>query len=987
MQLRGSAVLVGSLLALSAPGGAAVPRTGPRIAADTLTAMPASGITKPLRAQRQVTQAPVTSAAWRKLTATGRWQASWDRATGVPSRIWGSGLPAPGASASAMLAEAYARAALAEYIAMLAPGATPDDFQLAANHTDGELRSVGFVQTHGGRAVVGGQVSFRFKRDRLFVIASEALPNIALPAAPQAAPRVRMTAAVLQDRTTTALRRELALPAAPVSAPGDEVILPLVADDAVLGYRVAVPVTIDGGAAGRYLAYADAATGETLAVRQMNLFASPTGTLLYHGVDRYPARPRIDRPAALAHVTVGATAETTAHDGTLALPDTTPQTVTTAVTGDLVAVVDKDSGTLATTQLPLTAGGQAVWDPSAVPESDAQVQVYLNVNTAKDFARTLDPGLALLDAQITANVNLPQDCNAFFDGMAVNFFQSSAQCQNTGLIQDVVFHEFGHAVHTGEIIPGVGAFDGAMSEGVADFLAVQITGDHGMGRGFFYTDDPLRDLDPPDTEARWPEDIGEIHQTGMIIGGALWDLRKALIAELGEPAGILLIEKLYIGALRRSVDIPSSLIEVLATDDDDGDLSNGTPHECEIRAAYGRHGLRTATGSVDAPTVVSSPTAMATVTVTLTGLNTRCAASASGDSDAIDHTDVIWKPMGSSTVTAGSVIATASADLSMYSGQVPVPTDSTLLYQVHVSFKDGSGLTLPDNLADPFYELYEGPIMPLYCTTFEDGDPLAAGWTTGTTDGSPSPWVWGTPTSGATDPHAAFSGTHALVQVLDGDYAPKTSSFVKMPPVDIGQWSDVHLQYRRWLAVEDSHFDQAVITVGGNIVWQNASAAMGDSSALQHIDREWRFQDVALSGHQPGHTLNLGWMLTSDEGLQFGGWALDDVCVVANTDGVCGDGRITAHEGCDDGAGNADAPNACRTWCQLPSCGDGIVDDGEQCDPGPTGDAVCDSSCKLVNPPASGGCCQTDRGGAGGALGLGAVALGLVLRRRRRARR
>jgi len=50
-------------------------------------------------------------------------------------------------------------------------------------------------------------------------------------------------------------------------------------------------------------------------------------------------------------------------------------------------------------------------------------------------------------------------------------------------------------------------------------------------------------------------------------------------------------------------------------------------------------------------------------------------------------------------------------------------------------------------------------------------------------------------------------------QVLNGDYAPKSSSYVGMPPIDIGQWSDVHLQYRRWLTVEDSHFDQARILV------------------------------------------------------------------------------------------------------------------------------------------------------------------------------
>src|SRR5882672_1668618 len=219
---------------------------------------------------------------------------------------------------------------------------------------------------------------------------------------------------------------------------------------------------------------------------------------------------------------------------------------------------------------------------------------------AKDFARVLDPQLPTLDSPITANVNINQDCNAFFDGKSVNFFHASTRCENTGRIQDVVFHEFGHSVHTAEIIMCVGSFDGAMSEGAADFFAVQITGDPGMGRGFFYTDQPLRDLDPPSSEARWPQDIGEIHKTGMIFGGTFWDLRKALIAldPTHPDTGVALTQKLFVGALRRSTSIPTSLIEVLAADDDDGDLSNGTPHECAIRDAYGRHGLRTATGLI-----------------------------------------------------------------------------------------------------------------------------------------------------------------------------------------------------------------------------------------------------------------------------------------------------------------------------------------------------------------------------------------------------
>ncbi len=971
MQARGATALVATLL-VAAAADASAPRSTPGMRAEALTAMPAAGVARPLRSQRDVRWAAPPSAAWRKLAATGVWRAAWDRATGVPNRIWGSGIAAPGAMASAAVAERIARAVLADHIALLAPGASPDDFVLVSNRSDGDLRAVGFVQTHGGRTVVGGQISFRFKRDRLFVIGSEALPDVALP--PQI--RARMSAAAFRDQAAAVLRRQLDLADAPVTAPGDEVVLPLVGDDAVLGYRAAVPITIDGGARGRYLAYGDPATGAILAVQQMNLY--DTATLLYHAIDRYPARPRVDQPAPRAHVLLDGVAETTTVAGQLML-DTGTHTVTTGVLGDLATIVNKGtSGALATAQLSVASGAQVVWDPSAVVEDDAQVQTYLNVNRAKDFARVLDPQLATLDSPITANVNINQDCNAFFDGKTVNFFHASTRCENTGRIQDVVFHEFGHSVHTAEIIPGVGSFDGAMSEGAADFFAVQITGDPGMGRGFFYTDQPLRDLDPPSSEARWPQDIGEIHKTGMIFGGTFWDLRKALIAlDPDHPEiGVALTQKLYVGALRRSTSIPTSLIEVLAADDDDGNLSNGTPHECAIRDAYGHHGLRTATGVIQAPDHVVQTTPTATVRIELSDLAT-C------DGDKLDHVELAWKPSVGDQPAAGQIPAVQNTlTPTEFVAELPLAVDTTVLYQATVVFKDGSMLTLPDNLADPYYQVYEGRTVTLYCTDFET-DPFADRWVTGTNDTSASPWVWGVPNGGATDPHAAFNGTHALVQVLDGDYAPKSSSYVQMPPIPIDQWSDVHLQYRRWLAVEDSHFDQARITVGGQQAWVNFTANMGDSSATQHIDREWRFQDVPLSGYQPGHMLDIKWDLTSDEGLQFGGWAIDDVCVVANVNSICGDGVVSPHEQCDNGPNNADAPNACRTYCQSPTCGDHIVDKGEECDSGPAGDDVCTAECKLVKPPELGGCCSASRG-AGGSWAFAAAVLGLVLRRRRR---
>lgn len=67
----------------------------------------------------------------------------------------------------------------------------------------------------------------------------------------------------------------------------------------------------------------------------------------------------------------------------------------------------------------------------------------------------------------------------------------------------------------------------------------------------------------------------------------------------------------------------------------------------------------------------------------------------------------------------------------------------------------------------------------------------------------------------------------------------------------------------------------------------------------------------------------------------------------------CGDGNLDLDdEECDDGEANSDtAPDACRTDCTLPRCGDRVTDSGEQCDDGPdnwdTRPDACRTNCTL----------------------------------------
>ena len=942
--------------------------------------LPAAGMRIKPRTQIEVAYQdvpPARAAAWAALQTQqpGLTEATWDVATSVPSRIWGAGRAYPGSVADATIALAAAREVLVANLALLAPGSTLAELLLVSNEVDHTgMRTIGFAQLHRGMAVVGGQVNFRFKRDRLFVIGSDALPDIAVlpPVNAKAVGELARSAV-----TATALDLDLAPTALTARVDGDRQIVPLVTARRVLGYRVAQPIIVDGGDAGAWRVWVDPATGAPLVRRSIT--PSAVGTARFDAVVRYPDRPRQVYAAPRLQLRAAGVDTVTDASGGFGWPGTASTSVTLTPTGPDVEVTNV-AGALASFDATISPDGVVTWSAATDANVDAQLSAFIHASLVRTYARRFAPELAFLDEQLPVRVNIADECNAFSNGTTISFFAASTRCENTARIADVVYHEFGHSVHSHSIIPGVGFFDGAFSEGLSDYLAATITDDSGMGRGFFKTDSPLRELDPPDSEAVWPRDIDEIHRTGVIFGGAMWDLRKALIAELGDhDAGVRLADTLFYAAVRRASSIPATLIEILAADDDDGDLTNGTPHECTIRAAFGRHGLRTLRGEIDAPGTVTSAVASPTpVRLTLTGADLRCG-------DRIDQVTIEWRDGG---IAPGAAPATAVDDV--WTSELPLPADGqAMAFRFRVRFGDGSDITYPDNRADPWFQFYRGDVVPLYCTDFER-NPFADGWRAGGT--APGAWQWGQAGGhlGVGDPAHAFSGTRLIgtgLSFVDATYPADEVTWLETPAVDVGTYSDVRLHYRRWLNVEDGFYDEATVEVNGERAWANLTSQGNSSHTTHHEDKAWLFQDIALSSRIFDGSVTVRWQLDTDAGFELGGWNLDDVCIVANPRSVCGDGTMTRTEQCDDGADNGDGPDQCRSSCRRPYCGDGIVDTLEACDDGNEDeDDDCSPICEILEPrpdEVEGTCAASGSGGPGLATGLGLALAALLVRRRR----
>jgi cysteine-rich repeat protein len=880
-------------------------------------------------------------------TSLAGWTAMWDRDTDVPLRLWSRSAPIPGVVADGAIAEAAARAFLVEHLAVLAPGAKLTDFTLVSNvlSPKGDVRSIGFVQHVAGMRVLGGSIGLSFKADRLALVSSTASPHVGV-----APPIQRLSTAELSARAARWLAADghavttTSIGTHPIVVP---IVRPRVGARTDIQYRVAEQLEVRATESpGAWHVWLDATTGAPIARASTITYAS--GQVMFEVPDRYPAGTRSAKPAAFAGVTIDGTAATTALDGSVTWAGAGSANV--RARGPFITVTNAAGAAIAGT-LQLVTGGAATWSQASSETGDAQLSAFIHAGIAKQFAKTrINPSLAWLDQALTVSVNESGGCNAFSTGDDIHFLRKNNQCENTGRLADVVYHEFGHSLHAHSIIEGVGSWDGALSEGLSDILAMMITHDHGMGRGFFLSNPTaaMRDLNPPNKEKKWGVDTtGEVHDDGEIIGGTFWDLLVALEAQHGTAAGLEKTIDIYYSVMQRASDIPSSYAEALLGDDDDGDLSNGTPNKCAIHAAFAAHNLASGAppmGTVDKPTRTGFD--ISVLAQTGGGTSSAC------PSPMITAGEIAWRLRGG---TDAMVAMTLVAD--KYTGAIPSqPNGSVVQYKITLTLSNGTKVTYPNNPADPYYEWYVGPVVPLWCSDFETG---AGDWTS-----SPD-WEAGMPAGLGNDPRAAASGTGVFGSDLsqDGVYAASGMSFAESLAIDLQGKTGLRLQYQRWLGVEDGYYDDARLVINGSEVWKNfASAAEPQQNGIHHIDREWRFADFELAAFEASGKVTLRFELTSDEGLQFGGWTLDDVCIVAAAQGPgdpnCGNGAVDANEACDDG--NVSDGDGCSATCEPEDGGTGPED-----------------------PTDGGGCCRVG-GGPEGALALSVLTLGLVLRRRRR---
>ncbi len=207
----------------------------------------------------------------------------------------------------------------------------------------------------------------------------------------------------------------------------------------------------------------------------------------------------------------------------------------------------------------------------------AEVNGYLQANVVRDFTLNYHPQYPVIHQQqnFAVNVNLNDNCNAFYDGYSINFYTSGGGCSNTAF-STVVHHEYGH-----HLVNVGGSGQGAYGEGMGDVMGILITDTPQLGFGFFNNCNQF--MRTGDNNFQYPCS-GEIHYCGQLISGCVWSTRNALIENYPDTYQDI-ISSLAINTmpLHNGPDIdPSITLDYLTVDDTDGDIWNGTPHAMEI---------------------------------------------------------------------------------------------------------------------------------------------------------------------------------------------------------------------------------------------------------------------------------------------------------------------------------------------------------------------------------------------------------------------
>ncbi len=542
--------------------------------------------------------------AWQAFTAQhDNWYVYFNETNGQPHRAYGKAIPTMGATIE-QRAWNFISTELSGFDLPV------EELNLRTVAPAKDLTYVHFDQVHDGHQVLNGGFVLKFWNDQIIMWGADTYTSIT---ASSEATLDAFTAQLIAegDMTNTIVATEVDQDLGWVALPG--------AQDVRLVYQVLVKTANANGVPANYYTLVDAHSGEVL-YRQNRVKHITNCPKCNHPEKKAHSHDREVRTMGMMDVDGSVSAEVyptsiLEDTETLGLPHLTMNLGGASVTTDANGSFASDETGPVNASIPLsglwcdiyTDGNQPSFtttlaDGNNLVSFDGEANIrelsaYRSTNIIHDHVNVVLPDWDGMDFSLTTNIDVSGECNAFYDGASINFYNIGGGCNATSLLADVVYHEYGHGINNEYYQDNGGFFNnGSMNEGYADFWAIQISNNPNLGQGFFTDDvDGIRryDVDPQ----VYPVDIadGDVHGNGEIICGAWWDTHL-LMGEDWETTLPLWVQA-YPGLQATAFNgnegeaFTDVLLDVLQADDDNGDISDGSPNGFAIIEGFDIHGI------------------------------------------------------------------------------------------------------------------------------------------------------------------------------------------------------------------------------------------------------------------------------------------------------------------------------------------------------------------------------------------------------------
>ncbi len=696
--------------------------------------------------QRQLSQAPAWSSFQHRY---GTWTASWNEATHTPHRAFGRAIPLTGFRDDATAVDRSVR----DFVAQNAPllGSAPQ-LALTDTHRAGNVWYVRYQQMVSGVPVLNADWEFRVAvNGNLMAFGAD---HYAVPTGLVTSPRIPLSVA------REAAKRGLAFDAARDRVDGDRLyILPVNRGGATnfrLVYELHV-ITMDPRQS--WYTLVDAANGE-IVQRSSMLRHLMTGNVNATVHPLLPTDPLQTKPLRSATVNIGALAVNTDSLGNYSGASTGTVVVTSAFLGPYcnvdrcvsdVCPTGDGSFSKSTSSSPTNIA----WLSTNSQQSERDA--FYHVNRAHSYVKTLDPTYTANDYPLTTYTDLSDNCNAFWDfgTNSLSLLSAGSGCPNTASTADLVYHEYGHAVNDNLYVAHgrpQGLANQPLSEGLADVYDSYMIDNPVIGSGLFGPGTSLRTCL---NTRQWPQDWNAVdpQETGEILAGAMWELRQSLGLA---TAGRLMHYAKY-GLADDNDDgvaFNEYFVDVLVADDNNGNLSDGTPHYNQIVAAFNNHGIGTNYFiGIDVVADDQPNTGPFPVTATI---------SYNGTFGGLDVTSPrLFYSINGAAFTSAPMFPTGNPD--EYGAQVPAQASAVIRCYVRASTIDGGVKTQPAGAPGRYFSFIGGPFSTLLENDFDND----LGWTVGAAGDAATTGIWirAVPVGSAVQPGADHSPNGTLCYV------------------------------------------------------------------------------------------------------------------------------------------------------------------------------------------------------------------------------